>query len=82
MLKRFLNVYLDDEGGAAAPAELAPAPNDQEPADTGRTVDELKASIKAMQDSINELKSELQRKDPEAQEVKADFGAYFHDFMK
>ena len=83
MLKNFLNIYFETEPEGSAPAEPATAPETTpEPADSGRGVDELKASIKAMTESLNELKSELQRKDPEATEVKADFGAYFKDFMK
>lgn len=83
MHKRFLNIYFDADADTSAPAEPEPTPTPEpEPADTGRGVDELKASIKAMTESLNELKSELQRKDPDAHEVKADYGAYFKDFMK
>lgn len=85
MRKHRFMIFFNEEGGAAAPvaseAEVTPNPT-PEPVDTGRGVEELKASIAAMQQSMNELKAELQRKDPEACEVKPDYDAYFADYKK
>lgn len=59
-----------------------PNPTTPEPVDTGLDVNELKEAIKALQEQTKRLTDELHRKAPDVDETKADFGAYFKDFMK
>lgn len=55
--------------------------NANEPADTGRDTEEIKAMISALNGQIESLKAELSRKEPSQAAPPADFAAYFAEFM-
>lgn len=82
MLKRkpFL-LFLDEDGGGAAP-DPTPDTGTEEPADTGRDVEELKNVIGSLKAQLSELTDELKRKDPDQKSEPADYQAYFKELMK
>lgn len=60
----------------------APEENNPAPVDSGRNPDELRDMINVLTTQVKQLTEELHAKDPEGSTPKADFGAYFKDFMK
>lgn len=55
--------------------------NNTAPVDSGRNPDELREMINVLSEQVKALTEELHTKDPESV-PKADFSAYFKDFMK
>ena len=62
--------------------ETTPEENANDTVDTGRNPDEIRDMIGVLSEQIKTLTLELRAKDPEGTKPKADFGAYFKDFMK
>lgn len=62
--------------------ELTPEEIANDTVDTGRNPDEIRDMIGVLSEQIKTLTLELRAKDPEGTKPKADFGAYFKDFMK
>lgn len=62
--------------------ETTPEENVNDRVDSGRDPDELRDMINVLTTQVKQLTEELHAKDPEGSTPKADFGAYFKDFMK
>ena len=62
--------------------ETTPEENTNDRVDSGRNPDELRDMINVLTTQVKQLTEELRAKDPEGSKPKADFGAYFKDFMK